>query len=184
MKNNITVLSHRVKDRTLKRGDIYYADLCGIEQSLGSEQTGIRPVLIIQNDIGNLHSPTTIVAILTTKIKRNLPTHVLIRDFNGLSQTSAVCLEQIKTIDKSRLEDYRGNIGTELMKEIEQAISVSLGTKVDAEYARNVSDDYYTREEEYDMNLVRRDTGFDGKENDWLVLCQDLVQIKMSDSAC
>ena len=52
MKNNITVLSHRVKDRTLKRGDIYYADLCGIEQSLGSEQTGIRPVLIIQNDIG------------------------------------------------------------------------------------------------------------------------------------
>ncbi len=126
MKNNITVLSHRVKDRTLKRGDIYYADLCGIEQSLGSEQTGRRPVLIIQNDIGNLHSPTTIVAILTTKIKRNLPTHVLIRDFNGLSQTSAVCLEQIKTIDKSRLEDYRGNIGTELMKEIEQAISVSL----------------------------------------------------------
>ena len=140
MKKNITVLSHRVKDRTLKRGDIYYADLCGVEQSLGSEQTGRRPVLIIQNDIGNLHSPTTIVAILTTKIKRNLPTHVLIHDFNGLSQTSAVCLEQIKTIDKSRLEDYRGNIGTELMKEIEQAIFVSLGTKVYAEHVGHVSD--------------------------------------------
>lgn len=176
MKNNITVLSHQGKEKALKRGDIYYADLCGIEQSVGSEQTGRRPVLIIQNDIGNLYSPTTIVAILSTKIKRNLPTHVVIRNFKGLPQTSAVCLEQIKTIDKIRLEDYRGNIGNELMKKIEQAISVSLGTKADAENTENVSDDYYVRKEVCDMNLVRRDTDFDGKETDWLQLAEQQLK--------
>ena len=116
MRSNIAVLPQRRENRILKRGDIYYADLCGLEQSLGSEQTGRRPVLIIQNDVGNLHSPTTIVAILTTKIKRNLPTHVVIRGFAGLSQTSAVCLEQIKTIDKSRLENYCGSQADTLMQ--------------------------------------------------------------------
>lgn len=124
MKSNIAVLPQRRENRILKRGDIYYADLCGLEQSLGSEQTGRRPVLIIQNDVGNMHSPTTIVAILTTKIKRNLPTHVVISGFAGLSQTSAVCLEQIKTIDKCRLENYCGNIGNAMMQEIEQAIFI------------------------------------------------------------
>lgn len=134
MKNNFSVLSPKKDNGILRRGDIYYADLCGLEQSLGSEQTGRRPVLVIQNDVGNLHSPTTIVAILTTKIKRNLPTHVVIRDFAGLAQTSAVCLEQIKTIDKSRLENYCGNIGNKMMQEIEQAICISLGTKRDTNY--------------------------------------------------
>lgn len=90
MENNITLLPIVNEERVLRRGDIYYADLGGFEQSVGSEQTGKRPVLIIQNDKGNIHSPTTIVAILTTKIKRHLPTHVVIRDFVGLSRTSAV----------------------------------------------------------------------------------------------
>ena len=134
MSNNIAVLPQRRENRILKRGDIYYDDLCGLEQSLGSEQTGRRPVLIIQNDVGNIYSPTTIVAILTTKIKRNLPTHVVIRGFSGLSQTSAVCLEQIKTIDKSRLENYCGNIGNTMRREIEQAMFISLGTRKDIIY--------------------------------------------------
>ena len=80
MINNITALTPRNENRVLKRGDIYYADLSGIEQLLGSEQSGKRPVLVIQNDVGNMHSPTTIVAILTSKIKRNLPTHVVLED--------------------------------------------------------------------------------------------------------
>lgn len=129
MESNVMVMPSKANSRILKRGDIYYADLSGIEQSVGSEQTGRRPVLVIQNDIGNLYSPTTIIAILTTKIKRDLPAHVVIRNFSGLSQVSAVCLEQIKTIDKSRLQEYKGNIGNEVMKEIECAISISLGTQ-------------------------------------------------------
>ena len=112
----------------LRRGDIYYADLSGLEQARGSEQTGRRPVLIIQNDIANYYAPTTIIAVLTTKRKHRLPTHVLLRNFTGLSRPSTVCLEQIKTIDKSRLTEYKGNIGSNAMKEIEKAIAISLGT--------------------------------------------------------
>lgn len=170
MKNNFAVLSNPKDNRILKRGDIYYADLCGLEQSLGSEQTGKRPVLVIQNDIGNLHSPTTIVAILTTKIKKNLPTHVIIRNFVGLSQTSAVCLEQIKTIDKSRLEDYCGNIGNKMMQEIERAICISLGTKRDANYELEIA---RVKEEVIDMELVRCDTAFDKGHGDWLQMARE-----------
>lgn len=167
MKSKAMLMPSKSQNRNLKRGDIYYADLSGIEQSLGSEQTGRRPVLVIQNDIGNLYSPTTIIAILTSKIKKDLPTHVVIRNFSGLSEVSAVCLEQIKTIDKSRLQDYRGNIGNEVMKEIEQAISISLGTPKGTMYEMKLITDYIG-EEVCDMNLVRRDTEFDGKINDWL----------------
>lgn len=170
MKNSLTLLYSNSENRILKRGDIYIADLCGLEQSLGSEQTGRRPVLIIQNDVGNMHSPTTIVAILTTKIKRNLPTHVVIRGFAGLAQTSAVCLEQIKTIDKGRLEKYCGNVGNTLMKEIEQAISISLGTKNDARYEHTMKN---VEEEVKNMDLVRRETAFDGKNCDWLQVARE-----------
>lgn len=163
-------MSQKKDNRTLKRGDIYYADLCGLEQSLGSEQTGRRPVLVIQNDVGNLHSPTTIVAILTTKIKRNLPTHVVIHNFSGLSQTSAVCLEQIKTIDKSRLENYCGNIGNKMMQEIEQAICISLGTKRDTNYELEIA---RVKEEVIDMELVRCDTAFDNGHGDWLQMARE-----------
>ena len=170
MKNSLTLLYSKSENRILKRGDIYFADLCGLEQSLGSEQTGRRPVLIIQNDVGNMHSPTTIVAILTTKIKRNLPTHVVIRGFAGLSQTSAVCLEQIKTIDKSRLEKYFGNIGDTMMKEIEQAIFISLGTKNDARYEQTMKN---VEEEMMSMDFVRRETAFDNKKYDWLQVARE-----------
>lgn len=114
--------------RTIRRGDIYYADLSRTEKTRGSEQHGRRPVLIIQNDIGNQYAPTTIVAILTSQKKKYLPTHVALPNFAGLSKSSTVCLEQIKTIDKSRLEEYRGNVGAQTMKEVEKAIAVSLGT--------------------------------------------------------
>ena len=170
MKNKIAVLSQRKENRILKRGDVYYADLCGLEQSLGSEQTGRRPVLVIQNDVGNLYSPTTIVAIMTTKIKRNLPTHVIINDFAGLSQTSAVCLEQIKTIDKRRLENYCGNIGNAMMQEIEKAIFISLGTKKDRGYECAMLDD---KEEVEHMDLVRRDTAFDNSHCDWIQVARE-----------
>ncbi len=169
MMTNVTVLSPR-NNKVLKRGDIYYADLCGLEQSLGSEQTGRRPVLIIQNDKGNIYSPTTIVAILTTKIKRNLPTHVVIHDFDGLSRTSAVCLEQIKTIDKSRLEDYCGNVGDTMMKKIEQAIFISLGAKKDALYEQAIMK---VDEEEMKMELIRRDTVFDDSHYDWIRVAEE-----------
>ncbi len=113
----------------LQRGDIYYANLDGIEQSCGSEQRGRRPVLVIQNDIGNQYAPTTIVAVMTTKKKKPLPTHVKIRGVRGLKCSGTVCLEQIKTIDKSRLENYLGNVGTKSMQKIERALAISLGTR-------------------------------------------------------
>lgn len=124
-------MKKQIPDRALKRGDIYYADLSGLEKTRGSEQRGRRPVLVIQNDIGNQYAPTTIVAILTSRKKKYLPTHVALHNFAGLTQSSTVCLEQIKTIDKSRLEEYRGNVGVETMKEIEKAIAISLGTDYD-----------------------------------------------------
>ncbi len=123
------VLHERKLKRTLRRGDIYYADLDRIEKARGSEQAGRRPVLVIQNDIGNRYAPTTIVAVLTSKRKRNLPTHVRIPAFSGLDCKSTVCLEQIRTIDKSRLEKYCGNVGADAMREVGKAIAVSLGTE-------------------------------------------------------
>lgn len=124
-------MKKQIPDRALRRGDIYYADLGGAAKTRGSEQCGRRPVLVIQNDIGNRYAPTTIVAILTSQKKKYLPTHVALPDFAGLAKSSTVCLEQIKTIDKSRLEEYRGNVGMETMKEIEKAIAISLGTDYD-----------------------------------------------------
>lgn len=112
----------------LQRGDIYYANLDGIEQACGSEQRGRRPVLVIQNNVGNRYAPTTIIAVLTTRDKKPLPTHVRIRRIRGLQCRGTVCLEQIKTIDKSRLENYLGNVGARTMQKVDKALAVSLGT--------------------------------------------------------
>jgi mRNA interferase MazF len=92
-------------EKTIKRGDIYYAELNPV---IGSEQGGTRPVLIISNDIGNRHSPTVIVAAITSRVhtKAKLPTHTAIRDFEGLNKDSIILLEQIRTIDKKRLQEY------------------------------------------------------------------------------
>ena len=113
---------------TVKRGDIYYADLSPV---VGSEQGGIRPVLIIQNDIGNKYSPTVIVAAITSQInKAKLPTHIEISsDEYGLNKDSVILLEQIRTIDKKRLKEKIGHINDELMMNINDGLIISFGLK-------------------------------------------------------
>jgi len=115
----------------IKRGDIYYANLTPV---IGSEQGGIRPVVIIQNDAGNLHSPTVIAAAITGNAgKKKLPTHVRLLDCAcGLFRGSTVLLEQIRTLDKSRLQEYVGNIGSDRMQEVDMALTVSLGLETEA----------------------------------------------------
>lgn len=109
----------------IKRGDIYYADLSPV---IGSEQGGLRPVLVVQNDIGNKHSPTVIVSAITSQLgKTNLPTHIEISNNCGLSRESVVLLEQVRTIDKARLKEKMGHIDDKTMTMVNKAISVSLG---------------------------------------------------------
>ena len=110
----------------IKRGDIYYADLSPV---VGSEQGGIRPVLIIQNDIGNRHSPTVIAAAITSQLnKTRLPTHIEVNASDyGLTKNSIVLLEQVRTLDKRRLKEKMGHLDTGSMNRINQALSVSFG---------------------------------------------------------
>ncbi|MGF7002573.1 mRNA-degrading endonuclease toxin of MazEF toxin-antitoxin module [Lachnospiraceae bacterium PFB1-21] len=106
----------------IKRGDIYYANLNPV---IGSEQGGFRPVLIIQNNIQNKHSPTVIVAAITSKKKPALNTHVSLRGCSNLSSTSIVMLEQLRTIDKSRLKEFIGSVDEILMQRINVALMKS-----------------------------------------------------------
>lgn len=110
----------------VKRGDIFYADLSPV---VGSEQGGIRPVVIIQNDVGNKYSPTTIVAAITSQLnKTKLPTHVRVdADLSELPKHSVVLLEQIRTIDKQRLREKIGRFDDRIMQVIEQAAKISVG---------------------------------------------------------
>ena len=109
----------------IRRGDVYYADLSPV---YGSEQGGIRPVLVIQNDIGNKKSNTVIVAAISSKIKKiNLPTHVYLHGNKFLPKDSTVLLEQIRTIDKDRLHSYKTHLSDDIMKKIDNAILHSLG---------------------------------------------------------
>lgn len=115
-------------NKSILRGDLYYADLNPV---VGSEQGGIRPVLIIQNDIGNKHSPTVIIAAITSKaMKTTLPTHHVLSAHSGLERDSIVLLEQIRTIDKRRLKEYVGVLGQEDMQNIDRALAVSIGLKL------------------------------------------------------
>lgn len=115
-----------VKYMLIKRGDIYYADLSPV---VGSEQGGVRPVLIIQNNVGNRYSPTVIAAAITSRgSKADLPTHIkLYADNSGLSRDSVVLLEQIRTIDKRRLKEKMGSLAPYDMNKVDQALSVSFG---------------------------------------------------------
>ena len=110
----------------IKRGDIYYADLSPV---VGSEQGGIRPVLIIQNDVGNRYSPTVIAAAITSRqSKSKLPTHIPIEAGGcGLQKDSVVLLEQVRTIDKRRLKEKMGSVDDDAMSAVDNAISISLG---------------------------------------------------------
>ena len=113
-------------DSTVKRGDIFYADLSPV---VGSEQGGTRPVLIIQNDTGNRHSPTVIAAAITSqKDKTKLPTHIQLRsEGSGLARDSIVLLEQIRTLDKRRLKEHMGRLDEQSMSRIDQALQISFG---------------------------------------------------------
>ncbi len=110
----------------IKRGELYYADLSPV---VGSEQGGIRPVLVVQNDVGNKYSPTIIAAAVTSQInKAKLPTHIeLSAKEYGLQKDSVVLLEQIRTLDKKRLKDKIGEVPTDTMQKINQALMISLG---------------------------------------------------------
>ena len=110
----------------IRRGDIYYADLSPV---VGSEQGGLRPVLIVQNDIGNRYSPTVIAAAITSRLsKAKLPTHIDVYASRvGLSKDSVILLEQIRTLDKRRLKEKMGHLDDESMQKVNTAISVSFG---------------------------------------------------------
>ena len=111
-----------------KRGDLYLANLNPFR---GSEQGGTRPVLVLQNDAGNYHAPTQIIAPVTTQLhKLNLPSHFLIRKEGGLYRDSMVELEQIRTIDKSRVEFYIGKLSPATMKKIDEVVAVSLELQI------------------------------------------------------
>ncbi len=110
----------------VKRGDLFYADLSPV---VGSEQGGIRPVLIIQNDVGNKYSPTVIVAAITSKInKAKMPTHIELEgEKHGLAKDSVILAEQVRTIDKKRLKEKIGHIDDHLMNSIDEALMISFG---------------------------------------------------------
>lgn len=112
----------------VKRGDVYYAEL---DPVIGSEQGGVRPVLIVQNDVGNQHSPTTIVAAITGQLcKAKLPTHVdLAGRENGLAKNSVVLVEQVRTIDKTRLKEYICTLDKQVMEQVDQALLISMGLR-------------------------------------------------------
>lgn len=116
---------------SIKKGDLYFADLSPV---MGSEQGGIRPVLVVQNDVGNKFSPTIIVAAITSRRnKADLPTHVEIEaDGNVLSKNSVILLEQLRTIDKRRLKERIGTIDKTRIPEVNEALSVSLGIDSDS----------------------------------------------------
>ncbi len=110
----------------VKRGDVYYADLSPV---IGSEQGGVRPVLVLQNNVGNKYSPTIIISAITSQInKSKLPTHIEINatDF-GLSKDSVVLLEQIRTIDKKRLREKIGHLNEDVMHQVNEALQISFG---------------------------------------------------------
>ena len=117
---------------TVKRGEIYYADLSPV---VGSEQGGIRPVLIVQNDVGNRFSPTVIAAAITSqKDKARLPTHIQLNSLgSGLARDSIVLLEQIRTIDKRRLKEHMGRLDDTSMTRVDEALQISFGLGMDKE---------------------------------------------------
>lgn len=115
-------------ETSVRRGDIFYADLSPV---VGSEQGGVRPVLIIQNDMGNRHSPTVIAAAITSQMnKAKLPTHIeLVNQHCGLTRDSVVLLEQIRTLDKRRLRERMGHLEGTMMDQVDEAIAVSFGIR-------------------------------------------------------
>ena len=118
----------QMSDKTIKRGDIYYADLNPV---VGSEQGGTRPVLVISNDIGNRHSPTVIIAAITSRVrkKKKLPTHLYLGQIEGLPANSIILFEQLRTIDKSRLKEHLTHLDEQYLKSLEFPLLISIGVE-------------------------------------------------------
>jgi mRNA interferase MazF len=127
----------------IRRGDIYYADLSPV---VGSEQGGMRPVLIVQNDVGNRFSPTVIAAAITSqKDKARLPTHIQLNSLgSGLARDSIVLLEQIRTIDKKRLKEHMGRLDEQSMGQVNEALQISFGLGLDAGLQTDVTENRAT----------------------------------------
>ena len=115
--------------RSVKRGDVYYADFGSVEDAVGHEIAKKRPVLIIQNNFNNKRAATTICLCLSTKCKYGLPYHVHFNDLSIVNRESDICAEHIKTIDQCRLEQYLGNVGSAVMEQVDRALLISLGIK-------------------------------------------------------
>lgn len=111
----------------VKRGDVFYADLDPI---IGSEQGDIRPILAVQNNVGNKYSPTLVVLLISSVKKNNMPTHIHICGSKMLLKDSIVLAEQIRTIDRDRLLRYVGAVGLEVMEKVDKAVKISIGVKV------------------------------------------------------
>ena len=175
----------------IQRGELYYADL---SPTVGSEQFGMRPVLILQNDIGNKFSPTTLIAPLTTKHKTRMPTHIDL-ELQSLPAKSVVMLEQIRCIDRRRLHEYIGKLDKPLMKAIDNAILISFGikryeqnnsAKIKSEKRKKVTDMFFADESlrgyEYNMKVIpnfgKRGV-WEGKE-----FCNDCKKYDHSFKAC
>ena len=124
--NSPLIIERKDYKMLVKRGEIYYADLSPV---VGSEQGGVRPVLIVQNDIGNKHSPTVIAAAITSQKEKNkLPTHISLDAAScGLAKDSVVLLEQVRTLDKRRLKERMGELDSDSMSQVNSALSVSFG---------------------------------------------------------
>lgn len=123
-------------NNNIRRGDIFYADLSPV---VGSEQGGVRPVLIVQNDVGNRYSPTVIAAAITSQIgKSKLPTHIQVHTDSGLARSSIVLLEQIRTLDKRRLKDRMGHLDDATMTLVNDALSVSFGLSGESSSSEDV----------------------------------------------
>ena len=137
----------------IRRGDIFYADLSPV---VGSEQGGLRPVLIVQNDVGNKYSPTVIAAAITSKqSKAKLPTHIdVLADKVGLSKDSVILLEQIRTIDKQRLKEKMGHLDDAVMNEVNTAISVSFGLGATVEESLSAPPTAYLAANELGNNIT------------------------------
>lgn len=116
-----------MKSKRIRRGDIYHADLNPV---IGCEQGGYRPILIIQNDRGNYYSQTVIVAAITSRLKSKLPTHIPLKSMRGLEKDSVVLLEQIRTLDKKRLDDFLGTLDKQQMLKVDQALRISIGIRM------------------------------------------------------
>ena len=131
----LVMIAHgvNVMDGNVRRGDIFYADLSPV---VGSEQGGTRPVLIVQNDTGNKHSPTVIAAAITSQTgKARLPTHInIVGSSVGLSKDSVILLEQVRTIDKRRLREHMGRLDDKYMALVNDALAVSFGLQNHTEY--------------------------------------------------